>query len=319
MTKPRFNVFRAYGRFDCGRDRALLPRATGVAHRKTGWGRRAGGRYLKRAFTKRYLSLGSGQVHLLESGARDWRAPLYCLHATAYSGQTFRPLMERLAGKRRIVAPDTPGYGGSDRPAKRWTMAQYADAMAQVIEATDGGPADVLGYHTGAFIAAELAIRRPALVRRLILIGVPFYVGAARAERLAALAHRSKLTDDGKQFSSRWLYLVKDRPKGMSLERGFANFVDELRAYPQEWWAHDAAFTWPAETRLPLVTQPVLVINPDNHLSIPSRQAAALMQDCRVLEVPHLSHAIFEVASAEIAGHIESFVEMTMPSIELRA
>ena len=279
----------------------------------------AGEKTLAKAFSRRYLRLNSGQVHLLETGKRDWRAPLYCLHATAYSGQTFTPLMEQFAGRRRVVAPDTPGYGGSDRPSKRWTLARYAEAIGQVIEAAEGGPTDVLGYHTGALVAAEVAIRRPELIRRLVLIGVPFYLGDDRRERLASLAKRSRLTEDAGQFADRWEYLVKNRAEGISLERGFANFVDELRAYPHEWWAHDAAFTYEAEKRLPLVTQRVLILNPDNHLSAPSRQAAALMPDCQLVELPHLSNGIFDVAAPEIAGRMEEFLETDIPQMERSA
>ena len=58
-------------------------------------------------------------------------------------------------------------------------MSGLAGAAADTLEAlgygADGeGAVDVIGYHTGTFIAAELAIVRPDLVRRLVLPGIPF-------------------------------------------------------------------------------------------------------------------------------------------------
>jgi pimeloyl-ACP methyl ester carboxylesterase len=243
---------------------------------------------------------------------------LYCLHASAYSGQTFEPLMAAMAG-RRLVAPDTAGYGASDPPRARWAIPDYANALAETIAAAGDGPVDLLGYHTGAFIATDLAARRPDLVRRLILIGVPYYTGAEREERRATLASPMTLTEDFEQFAERWAFFVTNRAQGQTLARGFENFVDELRAYPNGWLAHEAAFTYEAGARLGAVRQPVLVLNPANHLAAPSRRAAALMPEAQVAELPHLAHAIFDVAPSEIAARIETFLAPGEPAASMAA
>jgi pimeloyl-ACP methyl ester carboxylesterase len=260
------------------------------------------------SISKRYVAIASGQVHLRETASVVGKPPLYCLHATAYSGRTFEPIMRTIAERRRVVAPDTPGYGASDRPGERWDIVRYAQALGQAIDAAGDSYVDLFGYHTGAFLATELAAQRPDLVRSLVLVGVPLFLGDARKEKLATLGKAMRLSDSLAQFDERWSFFVTGRTSGVSLNQGFANFVDELIAYPHGWWAHDAAFRYEAETRLGLVSQPTLILNPDNHLAAASRAAGALMPNCRVVELSHLGNAVLDIAGPELAERIDAFL-----------
>jgi pimeloyl-ACP methyl ester carboxylesterase len=254
-----------------------------------------------------YVDAGWGQVHYREAG-RGAQPALICLHATAYSGRSLSPLLQPLARDRRVVALDTPGYGGSDGPAEPVAFALYADAIGDAIERLRTEPVDLLGYHTGALIATELAVRRPALVRRLVLIGVPFFQGDDHTAWRAKLVHPTTLTEDFDQFRDRWNYLVAHRAAGFSLSRGMDNFADELLVYPREWYAHHALFDYAAAPRLKLVRQPVLVINPASPLADASRAAARIMPDAKVQELPDVTGAIFDTAANVLALHIDGFL-----------
>jgi len=157
-------------------------------------------------------------------------------------------------------------------------------------------------------MAVELARRRPERVRRLVLMSVPYFVGAEQAVWRHRLARPHTLTDDLNQLESRWRRLVIDREWGMSLERGFEAFVDELRAYPNDWWAHDAAFGFDVETAFAEVQQPVLVLNPANTLAQASRRAAWALPDGQLLDLPLLHDAPFDVGAEELAERIDEFL-----------
>jgi pimeloyl-ACP methyl ester carboxylesterase len=258
---------------------------------------------------RRYVGPPGHQVHITEvETAQRARTSFYCLHATAYSGRSFAPFMAVMSAHRRICAVDTPGYGGSDRPAQRLDIPGYAREIGDAIELDSGGPIDLLGYHTGAMMAVELARQRPELVRRLVLIGVPFFVGVEREHWRQVLARKHTLSESLAQLDERWAFFITDRRDGVSLDRGFENFVDELRAYPFEWWAHEAAFTFDAEACFREVTQQTLILNPNNHLSEASRRAAAHIPNASLLEFPSLDHAIFDVAPTVLAEAVEVFV-----------
>jgi pimeloyl-ACP methyl ester carboxylesterase len=254
-----------------------------------------------------YLDAGWGQLHYRELGSGA-RPALVCLHATAYSGRSLSPLLAPLARDRRVVALDTPGYGGSDGPEAPVAFERYAEAIGDAIARLDAGPVDLFGYHTGALIATELAVRRPALARRLVLIGVPFFQDDNKPAWRARLVHPTTLTEDFEQFRERWTYLVAHRAAGMPLSRAMDNFADELLVYPREWYAHHALLEYDAAPRLKLVRQPVLIINPASPLADASRAAARRMANAPRQELPDVSGAIFDTAADVLAPRIECFL-----------
>ena len=62
------------------------------------------------------------------------------------------------------------------------------------------------------------------------------------------------------------------------------------------------------------VSQPVLILNPDNHLAEPSRRAAKSLSNARIVELTHLSHGIFDRAPDEIAALTEAFLLEARPT-----
>jgi len=258
-----------------------------------------------------YARCRFGQVHYREAAGCAEVPPLFCLHATAYSGRTFEPLMAELAPGRRVVALDTPGYGGSDFPPEGAAVADYAEALREALDDIAGTavPVDLLGYHTGCSFAVEIAARHPARVRRIALSGIPFFPGPEREEWRRRLVHESRLTESLSQFEARWDYLVARRAPELPVEHAYANFVDELRAYPRESWAHRAIFESDLAPRLANVRAPTLVLDTDSPLSGPSRAAAALIPGARVVTVPGLPGAPLETGAPRLGAEIRRFLD----------
>ena len=208
-----------------------------------------------------------------------------------------------------ITVPTLMIYGSAaGRQNYMQGLSQYADALAETIEAGGETRVGLLGYHTGALVALQIAADRPDLVRRLVLIGIPYFPGSEEREAWRArLAEVMRLTERLDQFDERWNYLVTGRAPGASLEQGFAHFVDELRAWPYGFWAHEAAFTFEPEACVARVCQPTLVLNPATPLAEPSRRAAARLARAEMVELYHMQHGMLDVAAAELARHIHPF------------
>ena len=273
---------------------------------------------------RRYVGRVGRQTHLLEGGARSDQTPLWCLHATAYSGRSFTPFLRNLAMHRRVVAPDTCGYGGSDGPETPLDIPGYAQRSLEALDAAGETRVDLLGYHTGAIIAAELARMAPERIERLVLIGVPYLDRIEQQAWRKRLATPMVLGERLAQFQERWDFLVGGRDPRVSLSRAFDNFVDELRAYPHGWRAHDAAFTFDVQACFARVHQPTLILNPDNHLAEPSRRAADALPNANLVELPHLNNGIFDVAPKALTAAVESFLQngrdvMDTPNGAIRA
>jgi 3-oxoadipate enol-lactonase len=111
------------------------------------------------------LDTAWGSVTAIDEGS----GPLVVLlHPLAQAGEFWRPLVDQLSPRFRVVAPDARGHGGSTWDGEPFTVEDMAADVAGVIEHV-GGPASVVGMSMGGCAAIALAVRRPELVSRLVL------------------------------------------------------------------------------------------------------------------------------------------------------
>lgn len=93
------------------------------------------------------------------------------LHASSSHGGQWKPLMEALADRFTLLAPDLHGYGRSDplpQGASSWSQHDVAIVMALADRV--GQPVHLVGHSLGGAIAALAALRRPEAVKSLALI-----------------------------------------------------------------------------------------------------------------------------------------------------
>jgi pimeloyl-ACP methyl ester carboxylesterase len=77
-------------------------------------------------------------------------------------------LVDELARHRRVVTFDIAGVGGSTGTTPS-TIDQMARDALEFLDAMELGPVDLLGFSIGSFVAQEIALIRPAVIRRLVL------------------------------------------------------------------------------------------------------------------------------------------------------
>jgi pimeloyl-ACP methyl ester carboxylesterase len=95
---------------------------------------------------------------------------LLLLHGFPHTWRVWSEVMEPLAERYRVVAPDLRGLGDSTRAADGYDAANLAADAEQLLAALDLDRAAVLGTDAGAAPAFLLAMRRPDLVGRLVLM-----------------------------------------------------------------------------------------------------------------------------------------------------
>ena len=83
------------------------------------------------------------------------------------------PFLDRLAERRRVVAPSLPGFPGALGHQRLDELADWVSATLDLLEASGLEGADLVGASVGATLAAEAAAFSHATVRRLVLIA-PF-------------------------------------------------------------------------------------------------------------------------------------------------
>ena len=96
--------------------------------------------------------------------------PIVLLHGLGASKITWLPLLAPLAEKHRVIVPDLPGHGESDKPRQEYTPRFYARIVRHLMDAVDVERAVVVGNSLGGRIALELALRSPGRVTALALL-----------------------------------------------------------------------------------------------------------------------------------------------------
>jgi pimeloyl-ACP methyl ester carboxylesterase len=96
--------------------------------------------------------------------------PVVMLSSGAHDRHDFDELRELLPDGFRSIAPDWPGHGESPAGQVSATAMGFADVAEELVGRLASEGAIVLGNSVGGFAAARLAIRRPELVRGLVLV-----------------------------------------------------------------------------------------------------------------------------------------------------
>ena len=91
------------------------------------------------------------------------------LHGQPGSKSSWAPLIDILAHRFRVLAPDRPGYGETEGEAMG--MAENADVVAEFLRQRGAAPATVVGHSWSGGVAILLARRHPETVRSLVLVG----------------------------------------------------------------------------------------------------------------------------------------------------
>ena len=136
------------------------------------------------------LEIDGREVNYCELG--EGPAILF-VHGLGASWQSWLEQMPEFAASHRVVAMDLPGFGYSESPSEDISIEYYARWTAQFMDVLGIESAAVVGNSMGGFVSAELAIKVPARVQRLVFVSAAiFWQNRRRAQPLVQLA---KLSD----------------------------------------------------------------------------------------------------------------------------
>jgi pimeloyl-ACP methyl ester carboxylesterase len=254
------------------------------------------------------------------TGAPD-AAPLVLLQHFRGNLDNWDPaLIDALAGGRRVITFDNRGVAASSGTTPS-TIAQMAFDAIDFIDALEVGDVDLLGFSIGSFVAQEIALVRPSIVRNLVL--------ASSAPQGASGMHGwapEVINAVGKPEPSGADYLGvfftgSDAGRAAGLEvagRFGARTAD--RDAPTSWQTrlaqYDAVCAWgqPNHALLERVTaidRPVFVANGDSDPMILPRYSyllAGLVPGARLKIYPDAAHGFLFQHHAEFAADVEAFL-----------
>jgi len=125
-----------------------------------------------------FLAIDGMQVHLRDEGPRDDSVPIVLLHGTSSSLHTWDGWADSLKGTRRVIRFDLPGFGLTGPAADGdYGMIAYVRFVTHVLDTLGAHRVVLAGNSLGGWIAWRVAVARPDLVQRLVLVdaaGYPF-------------------------------------------------------------------------------------------------------------------------------------------------
>lgn len=229
-------------------------------------------------------------------------------------------LVDALATNRRVIAFDNTGVGGSTGTTP-CTVKQMADDAIAFLAARSIEQADILGFSIGSFVAQEIVLTRPALVRRLVLASsapqggagmhgwAPDVIGAVGTPETSPEAYLGVFfagspssQGAGKQALQRMYARSQDRDTATTWETRLAQY--------------DAVCTWGIPDhgllqRVSAISQPVFVANGDSDPMILPQYSyllAGLIPQARVKIYPDSAHGFLFQHHAEFAADVEAFL-----------
>lgn len=258
---------------------------------------------------KGYSDGPHGQVHWRMVGPKEPHAPdLYCFHPAPFSSLAFTKVMPHLGVERRVIAPDYPGYGGSQKSAATASIEIYADAMQAVMnDLSNDKEIDLLGFHTGCLVAVELCIHLAKKIRKSVLIDVPAFGRDARKSNLEKTSPLN-LTPDLSCLQEPWNKGVVKRLESQTMARAFEMFIEQLRPGAHMNDAFRAAFSYPWEERFPRVTTDTLIIATESLLLEPSRISAEFITPALKIERLDIKRAVLDEAAEQTANEVLGFL-----------
>jgi pimeloyl-ACP methyl ester carboxylesterase len=229
-------------------------------------------------------------------------------------------LVDALARDRRVVTFDNTGVGGSTGTTPSTITEMARDAIA-LIEALELGAVDLLGFSIGSFVAQEISLIRPAVVRRLVLASAAPRGAAGMhgwaAEVIGAVGE-PKPNPDG-YLDVFFTGSAASRQAGVETLGRLTARTDD-RDKQTSWQTrqaqYDAVCEWGIPDhgqlqRLSAIGVPVLVANGDSDpMILPhfSYLLAGLIPQARVKIYPDAAHGFLFQHHADFAADVEAFL-----------
>jgi pimeloyl-ACP methyl ester carboxylesterase len=230
-------------------------------------------------------------------------------------------LVDRLAQDREVILVDNRGVGGSTGVVPEDVTAMARDALA-FIDALGLEQIDLLGFSLGGYVAQELVLLRPRVVRRLVLAGTAPQGGPDlhrwSDDVYAPATPDQPIAEDllGLFFSSS----EQSQAKGLeSLGRLYQREVD--RDEPTDLATRDAqlaaitAWGIPDESklnRLAGITQPTLVANGDNDTMMHTQNSHLLAErlpSAQLRIYPDAGHGFLNQYPELFADDVHAFLD----------
>jgi len=224
------------------------------------------------------VSVGGVNFYYRELGKNNSGIPVIFLNHLGATLDNCDPrIMDGIASQYQIIAFDNRGVGATKGETPK-TIAEMATDARAFIHALGYEKVDLIGFSMGGFIAQEILLQEPQLVRKTIIAGTG-PAGGPGITNVTKITYNDMLkgfftfkdpktylffnrNENGKKSAKEFLSRLKERKENRDKKMGFGSFRHQLTAI------HAWGLQTPQD--LSVIKQPVLVANGDNDKMVPS-------------------------------------------------
>ncbi|MEK9968829.1 MAG: alpha/beta fold hydrolase [Ferrovibrio sp.] len=219
-----------------------------------------------------------------------------------FENPIWQHLLNTLAQNRQLVRYDRRGCGLSDRTTRKLSFAESQNDLEAVGSLFDQEPFDLVGFCSGAAIAAAYAARHPQQVRRLILIGSAAVGWRKRGEiSRATTEHMVALTREGWAMDNpafRQIFTSLMFPEATQEQSKWFNELQRISAEPETAARlMDSFGDYDVAALLPQIQCPTLVLHNRDDAMVPvelGMQCAAAIPNAQFVTLPSRNHLTLE-------------------------
>lgn len=243
----------------------------------------------------RSIDIGDTVLAYRDLGPRE-DVPIIMLNHWGAVLDNFDPrIVDGLASRHRVITVDYRGMGASGGRAPVTIDVMSRDIIS-LIRALSLTQVDLFGFSLGGFVAQDVALKAPSLVRKLILAGTGPAGGGQGHDQSGVIARHMIMglltfrdpkyylffpgTATGRRAANDFLSRLKERQSGRDKGPAFGAFIRQTRAIKA--WGRQS----PQD--LSRIRSPALVVNGDNDTMVPT----ALSHDL-VRRLPHAELLIY--------------------------
>ncbi len=234
----------------------------------------------------RDVAARGARIRFVEAGAGP---PLLLLHDYLASRVAWEDVLPRLAVRFRVIVPDLPGFGESEKPPPsryRYDFEGFSESLVDLAAALGLGRISLCGHGMGGAVAITLAAAHAHLVEKLVLVNPLVY--PPRPDPLSRIAGVPVLGPLlFKQLYGRTLFRSRFLPQARGENGAASRRVDRLFEMFDAPAAREAAYatmlamldTRPLTASVPRVSAPALVTWGRANRSLPVEQGRRLARE----------------------------------------
>jgi len=172
---------------------------------------------------RKRIAVRGSEIEYVDFGEGD-EAILF-IHGLGAAWQTWLENLPFFSRTHRVIALDLPGFGRSEMPPDTISIEFFGEVLVEFCAALGLDGVTVVGNSMGGFIGAELAIRAPERVERLVLVSAAvFWQEYRRAKPLMTAAKFSEAGIGVALAAGQKRMTSSSRPRARAIALGFGGF-----------------------------------------------------------------------------------------------